>query len=197
MFISCISNNVKACAANTDHIHICISVYNTCKKYIRYWWQEYEQFCQKQTWCNVPFYWIESYLFRIILEHSEYFNAKNKSTYKVDPFGRQKLREIMDDTLWGHYSKQVKQLFNSKVDDKELHQQLALLLFADLWANTVDLNFKPVRMYTFICIWCICTLYYVCVRTCAKTITTNNDNNNGKKKRMRKWILKSKVKKTW
>ena len=42
-----------------------------------YWTNRYKQYLDNKTWQNVPFYQIESYLFRIILEIIEFNDSKS------------------------------------------------------------------------------------------------------------------------
>lgn len=84
-----------------------------------------------------------AYLFRCILEITDFFNEKSIN-YHIDPFERQKLRELVSSSLWKNI-RYTLQFVTTDFAITSLTEQLQLCITSDLWANKIDLCFKPVR----------------------------------------------------
>eukprot|EP01084_Bolivina_argentea_P101001 181170_1 len=109
----------------------------------KYWTTQYNTFFANKTWQNVPFYAIEAYLFRIILEIVEYNNIKSQY-YKIDPYERSKLGELIRIDIWKQLGESLLYIHNSNNESNEsLSNKLYFSITCCMWSNKMDLNFKP------------------------------------------------------
>lgn len=107
-------------------------------------WQKYLESYQGQRWIDIPWFFAETYFYRLILNITNYFNPGQWEG--VDPFALQKekgLESSLDAiaTLCG----QVEKWLNSSVTaetspESSNYQALIALLYFDLWGNRVDLS---------------------------------------------------------
>ena len=107
----------------------------------------------------MAFYAIEAYLFRIILETVGYFESKAVAVVPscvIDPFERQKLREILRPDVWESLCNTLTQCHDNNnsnsnnVECVDIKDRLHFAITCDLWGNKVDLNFKPVCYHLFV-----------------------------------------------
>lgn len=103
-------------------------------------WETYLQNYQGQRWLDVPWFFAETYFYRLILEITHYFRPG--SFQNVDPFQLQKSQgltaSISSITL---LCNQVNQwLDDIKLDGKFTQKAVMALLYFGLWGNRVDLS---------------------------------------------------------
>ena len=111
-------------------------------KFDAYWSNVYKQRFAGKRWQNVPFYQIESYLFRIILG-IVHFNDTSSKYYKIDPFERQKLRELTNNDTWKQLNDSLEYVHSHNAHQISIADKLRFAITRSLWANKIDLNFKP------------------------------------------------------
>ncbi|KST64545.1 damage-control phosphatase ARMT1 family protein [Mastigocoleus testarum] len=107
-------------------------------------WQKYLEPYQGQRWIDIPWFFAETYFYRLILNITNYFNPGQWEG--VDPFALQKERGLESslDAI-ATLSSQVEKWLNSSIETEmspELsnHKALIALLYFDLWGNRVDLS---------------------------------------------------------
>ncbi|MBD2513152.1 DUF89 family protein, partial [Nostoc muscorum FACHB-395] len=103
-------------------------------------WDTYLGACKGQRWIDVPWFFAETYFYRLILEITDYFRPG--IWQGVDPFQLQKsqgLEASLDSTTL--LSTQVnKWLEDSEIDVQASQKALITLLYFALWGNRVDLS---------------------------------------------------------
>ena len=102
-------------------------------------WTSYVTPYLGQNWLEAPWFFAETYFYRLVLEITGYFgNGPGKG---VDPFIYQKRQGLMTTREAIHaLSSQVVGLFSKDGQEKEA---FALLLAVDLWGNQADLSLWP------------------------------------------------------
>jgi uncharacterized protein with ATP-grasp and redox domains len=102
-------------------------------------WKRYEQEfdVKKKTWLELPWFFVENYFYKLILDVMEY--RKNG----IDPFEKQKIESLTQPIESGAVSAIAhtidKQLKDKNLDTKSL---LNYLIAIDLWGNKADLSFS-------------------------------------------------------
>ncbi|MEM7595014.1 MAG: damage-control phosphatase ARMT1 family protein, partial [Cyanobacteria bacterium P01_A01_bin.83] len=108
-------------------------------------WIEYIKPYQSQSWLDCPFYFIETYFYRRLLEAIEYFAVEQDQI--IDPFKLQKrlgLTKAMPSVR-----REVKNYHNIHRCPQERNdiwrQTLLYLLYLNLWGNRADLSLNPTK----------------------------------------------------
>ncbi|MEH2114670.1 MAG: damage-control phosphatase ARMT1 family protein [Nostoc sp.] len=103
-------------------------------------WNTYLEFYKGQRWIDVPWFFAETYFYRLILEITNYFRPG--VWQGVDPFELQKsqgLEASLDSIIL--LCEQVNNwLDNSQLGEKSNKTALIALLYFALWGNRVDLS---------------------------------------------------------
>ncbi|WP_372743826.1 damage-control phosphatase ARMT1 family protein [Nostoc sp. C052] len=103
-------------------------------------WNTYLEFYKGQRWIDVPWFFAETYFYRLILEITNYFRPG--VWQGVDPFELQKsqgLEASLDSIIL--LCGQVKNwLDSSQIEEKSNQTALIALLYFALWGNRVDLS---------------------------------------------------------
>ncbi|WP_375513081.1 damage-control phosphatase ARMT1 family protein [uncultured Nostoc sp.] len=103
-------------------------------------WDTYLKFYKGQRWIDIPWFFAETYFYRLILEITHYFRPGIWQT--VDPFQLQKsqgLEASLDSTIL-LCTQGNKWLEESKIDVPLNQTALIALLYFSLWGNRVDLS---------------------------------------------------------
>jgi hypothetical protein len=108
-------------------------------------WIQFEKDFQiaTKTWLEIPWFFVENYFYRIILDITGYFNPNN-TEYGVDPFESQKRESLLNPIHSGSVKATSESVlsFYKKKDDTLLKDFLGLMLVSDLWGNQADLSFS-------------------------------------------------------
>ena len=108
-----------------------------------YWRAQFEAHFSSATWHSAPFYAVEAFLFRRILEIVRFLDADSPYA-RLDPFERSKLRELVRGDVWSQLHGSLTALHSdSDSAALSLSDGLHFALTRSLWANRMDLNFKP------------------------------------------------------
>ncbi|MDZ8056448.1 MAG: damage-control phosphatase ARMT1 family protein [Aulosira sp. ZfuVER01] len=103
-------------------------------------WNTYFKSYQGQRWVDVPWFFTETYFYRLILDITNYFRPG--ISQGIDPFELQKsqgLQASLDSTIL--LCTQVNQWFNDSQSEGTANQTaLITLLYFALWGNRVDLS---------------------------------------------------------
>ncbi|MDZ8186566.1 MAG: damage-control phosphatase ARMT1 family protein [Nostoc sp. ChiSLP02] len=103
-------------------------------------WNTHLEFYKNQRWVDVPWFFAETYFYRLILDITNYFRPGEWQG--VDPFGLQKsqgLEASIDSSLL--LCTQVNNwLENSQLDEESKQTAFIALLHFALWGNRVDLS---------------------------------------------------------
>lgn len=97
-------------------------------------WKTYLEYYQGQRWLDVPWFFAETYFYRLILEITHYFQPGRWQS--IDPFQIQKyqgLEASLDSTIL--LCNQLKQWLDEPQSDA-----ISKLLYFALWGNRVDLS---------------------------------------------------------
>ncbi|MEA5621266.1 damage-control phosphatase ARMT1 family protein [Cronbergia sp. UHCC 0137] len=99
-------------------------------------WEKYSEPYQEQRWIDVPWFFAETYFYRLILNITNYFHQE------IDPFALQKSQglETSIDSIVSLCSQTEKWLNESKQEGKPSKSSLIALLYFALWGNRVDLS---------------------------------------------------------
>lgn len=103
-------------------------------------WNTYLEFYKGQLWVDVPWFFAETYFFRLILEITNYFRPG--IWQGVDPFELQKSQglEASLDSIILLCSQANNWLDNSQLGEESDQTTLIALLYFALWGNRVDLS---------------------------------------------------------
>ena len=108
-------------------------------------WANYVRPFLGQRLIDTPFYFAETYYYRLILESIEYFSSKISE--KIDPFALQKrlgLEKVIDAIR--NASAELKKINSLSADRNDNWKQaLRNLLYLNLWGNRIDLSLRPTR----------------------------------------------------
>ncbi|BCL37971.1 hypothetical protein NSMS1_44180 [Nostoc sp. MS1] len=103
-------------------------------------WDTYLQSYKGQRWLDIPWFFVETYFYRLILEITQYFPLGRWQG--IDPFQLQKsqgLEASIDSTIL--LCEQVNQWLNDSQNEAKANQTaLTTLLYFALWGNRVDLS---------------------------------------------------------
>jgi uncharacterized protein with ATP-grasp and redox domains len=100
-------------------------------------WREVEG----RTWLQAPWYWVEAFLYRRLLEAANYFGghgADLQAWVGVDPFWPRKQEELAGDAPWQVLVTALRHSTGNSVDG------LQSLLHYAVWGNRVDLSYNQV-----------------------------------------------------
>lgn len=103
-------------------------------------WREYCVPYLEQNWLQAPWFFVETYFYRRVLEATQYFE-EGAATKEVDPYAYQKQQGLITKRA------AIRQLcagvnrWLAKPGERE--QALTYLLHADLWGNQADLSLWP------------------------------------------------------
>ncbi|MEJ6484120.1 damage-control phosphatase ARMT1 family protein [Nostoc punctiforme UO1] len=103
-------------------------------------WNKYLETYKGQRWIDVPWFFAETYFYRLILEITDYF--RSSIWQPIDPFQLQKsqgLEASLDSTIL-LCTQLNKWLEDSEVDVPSNYTALIALLYFALWGNRVDLS---------------------------------------------------------
>jgi uncharacterized protein with ATP-grasp and redox domains len=103
-------------------------------------WNKYLEAYKDQRWIDVPWFFAETYFYRLILEITDYF--RSSIWQPIDPFQLQKsqgLEASLDSTIL-LCAQLNKWLEDSEVDVPSNYTALIALLYFALWGNRVDLS---------------------------------------------------------
>lgn len=108
-------------------------------------WKEWLESYRNMDWFEAPFYFIEAYFYRLILDKTGYFSNA------IDPFEKQKKKDIMGNT--GHFMHMLSDLKRVQGNTFESKISINHLLNLCLWGNKSDLsqltmNTKGVSQFT-------------------------------------------------
>lgn len=102
-------------------------------------WNGYIEPYLQNNWLDAPWFFVETYFYRRVLEATGYFHSE--AGRKIDPFAHQKLQALAS------RSGPLRELSNRVSDMLEWGDQrqesLADLLAANLWGNQADLSMWP------------------------------------------------------
>lgn len=103
-------------------------------------WQEYLKPYQNQRWIDIPWFFAETYFYRLILNITNYFRPG--SGQGVDPFALQKNQslETAIDAIISLVSQVHEWLEESQKEGKPSKSSVIALLYFALWGNRVDLS---------------------------------------------------------
>ncbi|MBN4005556.1 MAG: protein-glutamate O-methyltransferase family protein [Nostoc sp. LPT] len=103
-------------------------------------WNTYLEFYKGQRWVDVPWFFAETYFFRLILEITNYFRPG--AWQGVDPFDLQKSQslEASLDSIILLCGQANNWLDNSQLKGESNQTALIALLYFALWGNRVDLS---------------------------------------------------------
>ena len=104
-------------------------------------WQEAWRPYQGRSWLDIPWYFAESFLYRRLLEATNYFggNESDLAAWSgVDPFLPRKQAELVSDTPWQVLSAALR---HSEADSVN---SLQALLHHCVWGNRIDLSYNQV-----------------------------------------------------
>ncbi|MHC0065471.1 damage-control phosphatase ARMT1 family protein [Nostoc sp. UIC 10890] len=103
-------------------------------------WNTYLEFYKDQRWIDVPWFFAETYFFRLILEITNYF--RTGVSQGVDPFELQKSQslEASLDSIILLCDRANNWLNNSQLKGESNQTALIALLYFALWGNRVDLS---------------------------------------------------------
>ncbi|HIK07168.1 MAG TPA: protein-glutamate O-methyltransferase family protein [Trichormus sp. M33_DOE_039] len=103
-------------------------------------WSIYLESYKGQRWLDVPWFLAETYFYRLILEHTNYFRSETGQS--IDPFQLQKFQGLetsIDSTVL--LCNQVNQwLDDAQTNHKTTQTAVTALLYFSLWGNRVDLS---------------------------------------------------------
>jgi uncharacterized protein with ATP-grasp and redox domains len=92
-----------------------------------------------QNWLQVPWFFVETYFYRRVLDATGYFRPG--PGYGVDPFACQKRQGL--ETTWEAIRELSDQVGNFFTGDGRRSEGLGRLLAVDLWGNQADLSMWP------------------------------------------------------
>ncbi|MBN3959226.1 damage-control phosphatase ARMT1 family protein [Nostoc sp. NMS8] len=103
-------------------------------------WNTYLEFYKGQRWVDVPWFFAETYFYRLILEITNYFRPG--VWQRIDPFELQKSQglEASLDSIILLCGQVNNWLDNSQIGEKSNQTALIALLYFALWGNRVDLS---------------------------------------------------------
>lgn len=104
-------------------------------------WRSYVSKFLGQNWLEVPWFFIEFYFYRRILEATGYFSA-GETGFEVDPFNRQKRRglESAQEPIG-----EVASLVRDMIQNEERGEEpIVQVIKISLWGNQADLSMWPV-----------------------------------------------------
>lgn len=109
-------------------------------------WAKYIEPYQGKSWLDSPFYLIEVYFFRRLLEIIEYFKVDPEQ--RQDPFELQKHLSLVNSISSirlevREYTQNLANLAQKR--DKPGQKTLLTLLYLNLWSNRADLSLKPTK----------------------------------------------------
>ncbi|MFN6496610.1 MAG: damage-control phosphatase ARMT1 family protein [Nostoc sp. DedQUE01] len=103
-------------------------------------WNRYLEFYKNQRWVDVPWFFAETYFYRLILDVTNYFSPGEWQG--IDPFELQKSQglEASIDSIILLCDQVNNWLDNSQVDEESNQTAFIALLYFALWGNRVDLS---------------------------------------------------------
>jgi uncharacterized protein with ATP-grasp and redox domains len=102
-------------------------------------WNEYIEPYLQNNWLDAPWFFVETYFYRRILEATGYFHSE--AGQKIDPFAHQKLQALASRSeLFRELSDRVSDMLEWR---EQRQKSLADLLAANLWGNQADLSMWP------------------------------------------------------
>ncbi|MEO3706998.1 damage-control phosphatase ARMT1 family protein [Trichormus azollae] len=103
-------------------------------------WEKYLALYQHQRWVDVPWFFAETYFYRLILNITNYFQPGDSEG--IDPFLLQKIQglETSINSINSLCTQVEKWLVESKQEGKPSKSSLIALLYFALWGNRVDLS---------------------------------------------------------
>ncbi|MDZ8237397.1 MAG: damage-control phosphatase ARMT1 family protein [Nostoc sp. ChiQUE01a] len=103
-------------------------------------WNRYLEFYKNQRWVDVPWFFAETYFYRLILDVTNYFSPGEWQG--IDPFELQKSQglEASIDSIILLCDRVNNWLDNSQVDEESNQTAFIALLYFALWGNRVDLS---------------------------------------------------------
>jgi uncharacterized protein with ATP-grasp and redox domains len=112
-------------------------------------WKSYEDSfnVKKKTWLTLPWFFVENYFYRIILDITGYFNPQSPG-YHVDPFEKQKKESLTGPLEAGSVKATSESVlkfyeqYEKGPNDAHLRDFISLMLVSDLWGNQADLSFS-------------------------------------------------------
>ncbi|MDZ8025107.1 MAG: damage-control phosphatase ARMT1 family protein [Nostoc sp. DedQUE11] len=103
-------------------------------------WNRYLEFYKNQRWVDVPWFFAETYFYRLILDVTNYFSPGEWQG--IDPFELQKSQglEASIDSIILLCDQVNNWLENCQVDEESNQTAFIALLYFALWGNRVDLS---------------------------------------------------------
>ena len=132
-FISTVNDSLEQLASTLPSGYILPLVDDTGADFRN--WNEYLQSFLGQRWVDTPWFFAETYFYRLILNITGYFAPGD--TQGVDPFALQKRQGL--ETGFDAIATLCHQV-NSWLDNSESEEALLGLLYFALWGNRVDLS---------------------------------------------------------
>ncbi|MBE2223906.1 MAG: protein-glutamate O-methyltransferase family protein, partial [Anaerolineae bacterium] len=103
-------------------------------------WREYCLPYLEQNWLQAPWFFVETYFYRRVLEATQYFE-EGTATQGVDPFSYQKQQGLVTTASAIHHLCASVNRWLANPEAREA--ALTHLLHADLWGNQADLSLWP------------------------------------------------------
>jgi uncharacterized protein with ATP-grasp and redox domains len=103
-------------------------------------WEKYLEVYKHQHWVDVPWFFAETYFYRLILNITNYFQPGGSQC--IDPFLLQKIQglETSINSIISLCTPVEKWLIDSQKEGKPSKLSLIVLLYFALWGNRVDLS---------------------------------------------------------
>lgn len=103
-------------------------------------WNKYLQPYLGQRWVDIPWFFVETYFYRLILNITGYFSPGERQG--IDPFALQKRQglETSFDSITTLCHQVNSWLDNPEIEARVLEEALSGLLYFALWGNRVDLS---------------------------------------------------------
>jgi uncharacterized protein with ATP-grasp and redox domains len=112
-------------------------------------WKLYEKRfdVKNKTWLDLPWFFVENYFYRLILDITGYFDP-NSPNYNIDPFERQKRESLLSPLRNGSITSSSKSIlsfyseYEQHKNEENLRDFIYFMLVSDLWGNQADLSFS-------------------------------------------------------
>ncbi len=137
-FSSQINQSLEKLAAELPTGYLQPLLNDTCVDFTA--WEKYLEPYKEQRWVDVPWFFAETYFYRLILEITNYFRPGKWQG--IDPFKLQKSQALKAsiESIISLCSQLDKWLHESQQADKQNQASVMALLYFALWGNRVDLS---------------------------------------------------------